>query len=287
MDCLGFGKPAIMSENVDFPGFGRKRLLRSTKLFFEFAKIHFNQRGAAMGAGVGHGATAQIVDEVFQFRAGEGIVGFDGVAADGFSDGMFAEAQGVYVLAGGFEFVHKFEDEFARVGNFDEGRQGIEEKGAFAEFAQADAEASEGGQLFADEIGVARGEFDGFREQEFLRIGLLLLLEAIEHLFEKNAFVRGVLIEQNQPAIGFEDDVESADDADEAQGNAQERKRGEGGVRGEVRSVSRGLWCRGRGFGSLSWPSESHLERGLFNRVSGSLGHRVCGQRKFRKRWGG
>jgi hypothetical protein len=30
---------------------------------------------------------------------------------------------------------------------------------------------------------------------------LVILLEAIEHLLEENAFVRGMLIEQNQTAI--------------------------------------------------------------------------------------
>ena len=134
--------------------------LRSAKLFFEFAEVHFDEGRPAMGAGVGHRAAAQIVHQILQFRAGEGIVRFHGVAANGFGHDMFAEAQGVHVLARGFQFVHKFEDEFARVRHFDERRQGIEKKGAFAEFAQADTEAAEGGQLFADEIGVTRGELD-------------------------------------------------------------------------------------------------------------------------------
>ena len=42
------------------------------------------------------------------------------------------------------------------------------------------------------------------------------MFDAVEHLFEENAFVGGVLIEENEAAIGFENDVELADDAEDA-----------------------------------------------------------------------
>jgi hypothetical protein len=201
-------------------GWRRKKLLRAAKLFFELAEVHFNQRGPSVRAGVGHGATAQIIDEILQFRAGERVVGFDGVTANGLGDGMFAQAQRIHVMASGFQFIDEFEHKFARVGDFDEWRQGVEEEGAFAEFRETNAEAAEGGELFANESGIAGGQLDGFRQQKFLRVGLLFLLEAREHLLEENPLVRGVLIEQNQAAIGFENDVEFSDDADQAEGDA-------------------------------------------------------------------
>ena len=63
-----------------------------------------------MRASVGHGAPAQVLHEVLQLGAGQRIVGFDGVPADGFGNGVFAQPQGVHFRPGGFEFVHEFQD---------------------------------------------------------------------------------------------------------------------------------------------------------------------------------
>ena len=183
-----------------------------------------------MRAGVGHVAAAQGIDEAFEFGAVERIVGFDGVAADGFGDHVFAQAPCVYVLARGFECVDQLDDETAGVGNFDERRKGIKEEGAFAEFAQADAEALEGRNLGFEELCVFGGKFDGFGKQKALGGGGALF-HAFEHFFEEDAFVRGVLIEQDQAAIGFEDDVEFADDADESEWDGEKRRGGRGRLR--------------------------------------------------------
>ena len=43
-------------------------------------------------------------------------------------------------------------------------------------------------------------------------------LEALEHLFEEDAFVGRVLVEQHQAALGFEQHVKTAHDADDSQG---------------------------------------------------------------------
>ena len=51
-----------------------------------------------------------------------------------------------------------------------------------------------------------------------------VLLEAVQHLLEQNPFVRRVLVEQHQSAIGFQHDIKPADDADEAQRNIEQRR---------------------------------------------------------------
>ena len=66
---------------------------------------------------------AKIFDQALQFGALQGIVGFDGVAADGFGDRMFAETQRVYLLTGGFEFIDQAQHEQTGIGDFDEGRE--------------------------------------------------------------------------------------------------------------------------------------------------------------------
>ena len=81
-------------------------------------------------------------------------------------------------------------------------------------------------------MGVAHGQFDGFGQQEFLRRGVALLFEAVEHLLEQDPLVRGVLVEQDESAVGFEHDIKSADDADQAQRDVEERDAARGVRRG-------------------------------------------------------
>ena len=58
-----------------------------------------------MGTSVGHGATAQILHQVFQFPSRERVVGFDGVPANSFGNGLLAQAQRVDFLADCFQLV--------------------------------------------------------------------------------------------------------------------------------------------------------------------------------------
>ena len=48
------------------------------------------------------------------------------------------------------------------------------------------------------------------------------MFHALEHFFEENAFVGGVLIEEDHASIGFHDDVEAGNDADDAERDVQE-----------------------------------------------------------------
>jgi hypothetical protein len=173
-------------------------------------------------AGVGHVAAAQGIDKAFEFGAAQRIVGFDGVTANGFGDHVFAEAPGVYVLAGGFQSVDQFDDESARVGNFDEGRQRIEQEGALAKFAEADAETLQGWKLDFEELRLLGGKLDGFGQEQALGSGGALF-HALEHFFEEDAFVRGVLVEENHAPVGFHDDVKASDHADDAKRDVEER----------------------------------------------------------------
>jgi len=92
-----------------------------------------------MRAGVGHGAMAQIVHEIFQFRTGQRIIRLYGMAANGLGHGMFSQTHRVDFLAGGFEFIDQLQRELSRVGDFDERGQGIEKECPLTEFIQSDA----------------------------------------------------------------------------------------------------------------------------------------------------
>jgi hypothetical protein len=55
--------------------------------------------GTAVGAGVGEVAGEEVVEELVPLGGLEGVVGFDGVAADGLGDDFFAEAAAFARLA--------------------------------------------------------------------------------------------------------------------------------------------------------------------------------------------
>jgi hypothetical protein len=149
-------------------------------------------------------------------------VGLDSVAADGLGDEIFAKAEGVDTRAGGFEGVDEFDDEVAGVADVDKRRQAVEEERTVAEFTEAHAHAAEQRDLFAEELGVARGEFDGLGKQQTLARSVAPF-EPIEDLFEEDAFVGGVLVEQDEAAVRFEEGVETTEDADVAERHGEER----------------------------------------------------------------
>ena len=132
-----------------------KGLLDSAEAFFEFAVVEFNQGRAAVGTGVRHGTGTEFFDEVEDFRFGEGIVGFDGVAADGAGDEFFIKSKTVNLVTGFDQFVQDIEDELSGVGDFQKSGQGVEEEGGLTEFAEVDSQSAEGGEVFPEEGGVA------------------------------------------------------------------------------------------------------------------------------------
>ena len=114
---------------------------------------------------------------------------------------------------------------------FDEGRQRVQQKSPLAEFAQADAQAGQRGQLFAQKLRVAGGQLDGFRQQQTLRRRGAVVFQPPHHLLEENALVGGMLVKKNQAAIGFEHDIEPANDSHQSQRHLQAaRTDGAGGA---------------------------------------------------------
>ena len=156
------------------------------------------------------------------------------MAADGFCHRVFAEPGQVHFPSGGAQFIHEVEHKTAGVGRFDKGGQRIQQKGAFAKFANAHAQPREGGQLIPQELGIARRELDGLRQQQFLRRRGFVLFQTIQHLFKQNPLMCRVLIQQHQAAIRFQEHIELAHHADEAQGNIEQGGDDGGGRRLEV-----------------------------------------------------
>jgi hypothetical protein len=154
----------------------------------------------------------QVLDQILQFRAGQRVVGLDGVAADGLGDDVFAQTQGVDACPAALS--SSTNSKMNRRGwlPLTKGRQRVQQKGPLAKFAQADAQPGQRGQLFAQELRVARGQFDGFRQKQRCEGAAPLFFQPPQHLLEKNALVRGVLVQENQAAIGFEHDIEAAND---------------------------------------------------------------------------
>jgi hypothetical protein len=50
------------------------------------------------------------------------------------------------------------------------------------------------------------------------------LLDAVQHLLEQNPFVRRVLVEQHESAVGFQQHIKPADDADEPERDVEQRR---------------------------------------------------------------
>src|SRR5208283_2210407 len=203
---------------------GIHHLLRPSKLFLQFAVIHFNQRRSSVRTGVRHRATAQVLDEILQFRAGQRVIGLHRMAADGLGNRVLAQPRQVHLAPRRLQFVHEIEHKVAGIGGLYERRQRIEQKRALAEFAQPHAEPGERGQLFAQEIRVAGGQFNGLRQQQLLRRHGAVLLQPVQHLLEQYPFVRGVLVEQDESAVGFQHGIKFADDADEPERDVKQRR---------------------------------------------------------------
>src|SRR5215471_9482862 len=72
-----------------------RRLLRPSEFPFQLAPVHLDEGGAAVRAGVGHRAAAQILDQMLQFATGQRVVRLYGMTAHGFGHDMLAEPGGV------------------------------------------------------------------------------------------------------------------------------------------------------------------------------------------------
>src|SRR5437899_4739027 len=67
------------------------KLLRAPEFLLQFAEIHLDESRSTVGAGIGHCAMAQVLDQVFELTAGKRVVGLNGVAANRFGHRVFAD----------------------------------------------------------------------------------------------------------------------------------------------------------------------------------------------------
>ena len=147
-----------------------------------------------MRAGVRHGTTAQVIEQLFQLRLGEGIVRFHRVAANGFRHYILSETPRIDLLPGCLKRIDDLQHELFRMSHLHERRQGIHKEGSVAELADPDPQLRENRDLLPQKIRVTRREFHRFRQEQPLR-RRFAVFHAREKLLEKNAFVRRMLIE--------------------------------------------------------------------------------------------
>lgn len=180
-----------------------------------------------MGTSVRHVAGAEVLNELLELRATQGVVGLDCVAADRLGDDIFANPEGVHAGSGSFEGIDQVEGEPARVRGADERGEGVQQERPFAEFAEAYAQAIEYVEVPADKVGIPNGDFDSLGQEQALGGCLRGFFHTGKHLFKEDAFVGSVLVEQDQPAIRFQNDVEATDDANNPERDGEERPWGD------------------------------------------------------------
>ncbi len=83
MAQIGISRKDISAKICVICGLFLVRSVRPSEIFSPVRGSSFDQCRAAVRAGVGHRATAQILDQIFQFLAGQRVVGLHRVAADG------------------------------------------------------------------------------------------------------------------------------------------------------------------------------------------------------------
>lgn len=194
----------------------------SAEAAFEFAPAHFDEGWAAVGTGVRHVAGAKVFNELLELRATQGVVGLDRVATDRLGDDIFANPEGVHTGSGSFERIDQVEREPARIRGANERGEGVQQERSFTEFAEADTQAIEHVEVPANEVGFPNGDFDGLGQEQALGGGLGGFFHTGEHLLEEDAFVGSVLVEEDQPAVRLQNNVEATDDADNPERDGEE-----------------------------------------------------------------
>src|SRR5207247_9414298 len=89
-------------------------LLRAAEFFLQLAIVHLEECWPAVRTGVGHRASAQVLDQLLQLRPAERVVRLDGVAANSFCHGLFAQPEGIDFLAGSHKFVNQLQHKTTR-----------------------------------------------------------------------------------------------------------------------------------------------------------------------------
>ena len=77
-------------------GFLEGILDRTAEFLLQLQIAHFNESRSTMRAGVRHRTLAKVREQSFEFWFAHGIIGLDGVPADGFGDHIFTQPHGVH-----------------------------------------------------------------------------------------------------------------------------------------------------------------------------------------------
>ena len=144
------------------------RSLRPSKFFLQFAIIHFNQRRAAVRTGVGHRATAQILDEIFQFRAGRAGRWPSPRGGRRSWPRVLAEPREIHLAAGGLNSSTRSNTN-RRVSAPSRTAAARRAETSARQIRSSRRRAGQRGKLLAQKLGVARRQFNRLRQQQFLR----------------------------------------------------------------------------------------------------------------------
>ena len=168
-----------------------------------------------MGAGIGQIAGEQVVEEHVPLGGLERVVGLDRVAADGLRDDLLAQASAFPRLAALLlEIGDDGADELGHIAGLDHRRQSVDQKRARPKAGDADAGLLQRLDLREEEVGFARKKFERDGKEKLLR-GRVLERHAFEHLLEEDAFVRGVLVDEDEALGAFRDEIKLRDAADD------------------------------------------------------------------------
>lgn len=211
MGTRGTGLRTAQTRGTRFVWYPKLWGLFAFELFFEVGE------GEAEGGGAAVGAVGGAVDKVFageeggDFVLGEGVAGLDGGFAGGHVEDFVEE-----FFAGEFgaefeEFVEEVAEEVAW-GDFfiEEGGEGVDGEGLGVEGGDFDAEVrEEGADVFEDGL-LAGVDGEDFGEEKALAFEGAAG-DAGEEFFVEDAFVKGVLVDDEEAAPplagGFGDEV--------------------------------------------------------------------------------
>jgi len=212
----GFVIPARPKRSIGpiSPTFVDVPLRPPAELPLELGVVDLDQSRSSVRAAVGHVADEEVFEEFLQLFLMQRVVCFDGVAADGGGDHVFAEAQGGHAVARGANLVDDVVEERLGIVAFQKDGEGVDLEGVASEGLCGKAEFVEGLEVAADEIKIARREVDHDGGEEPLR-GHALGFHATFHFLEEDTFVRGVLIHEDETLLSLEEDVELPEYPDE------------------------------------------------------------------------
>ena len=145
------------------------------------------------------------------------VIGFYRVTAHGFGNGFFRKPVAIDAATG---FIQLVKDGSKQLGDGfrpNPRRLGVDDKTAVAKFRDPEPHFFEKRNLRAQTGCVLGGKFHGLWKQKFLR-GNGALRQARHHLFKENAFVRRMLVHDEQSVCIHRHDVKIGNDTENGGG---------------------------------------------------------------------